>query len=133
MPASCRKWAKAPQLLRAGNKAHAIAFSRLTLTAQLEVLSQPAETSWKLCAPLNPFLQKWQKRAATQALQVSRWPGKAGHWLGADVYGRKFHNLLNGATSDNHSEASAVAAQEEFIRLKLSPEYLYPLLWRQET
>ena len=69
-------------------------FSRLTLTAQLEVLARPVEHSWAACVALNPFLEAWRRRAATGRLRVTAWPRAADRWLSARAYANRFLNLL---------------------------------------
>lgn len=128
----CRKWMELPVVLAAGDKPAPVPFSRLTLAAQLEILQHPATESWKLCAPLNPFLTRWRRRAQAGKLQVSPWPQRAEDWLGGRAYGKKFRQILETRAGKFHAEKSAVAAQEQFIRLKLAAEYLYPLLWRRK-
>src|SRR6185369_15625023 len=48
LPRALRKFAGVPALLAATKPPQAVSFSRLTLTAQLEVLAQPTDYSWKL-------------------------------------------------------------------------------------
>ena len=69
-------------------------FSRLSLTAQLELLSQPVEHSWTCCVPLNPFLETWRARAARSRLEVSPWPRSAARWFSGSAYARRFLDLV---------------------------------------
>src|SRR5262249_44717796 len=55
LPAGWRQWAGPADLLDRGGRSP-VPLSRLTLAGQLEVLAHPAPHSWRLCAPLNPFL-----------------------------------------------------------------------------
>jgi glycosyltransferase involved in cell wall biosynthesis len=48
LPPACRSLAVEPALLRRARTPGPVAFSRLTLTAQLEVLAQPARKSWSV-------------------------------------------------------------------------------------
>jgi glycosyltransferase involved in cell wall biosynthesis len=76
LPPGCRKFAAEPILLRLVRKPGPVPFSRLTLTAQLEILAQPARESWERCAPLNPFLGPWRERAAAYLADPKRV-----HWI----------------------------------------------------
>jgi glycosyltransferase involved in cell wall biosynthesis len=131
LPATIRVLAPRPQLLASSSPAP-VPFSRLTLTAQLEVLSRSTHESWTRCAPLNPFLIRWQKRAAAGRLQVTRWPRSARRWLGGAAYGKKFFAAL--AATQNHRPANFDPAQlqADFIRSKLEVRNLYPLLWNRQ-
>jgi hypothetical protein len=125
LPRTCRAWATRPPWWDAAGP---VALSRLTLTAQLEVLAHPAEESWARCAPLNPVLRRWRGRAETETLGVSRWPRGAARRLGAEAYGRGFARLLAtapGAVADGAPGRIA----EEFLRAKLAGENQYPMLW----
>jgi len=77
MPRAAAKLVGKPAVLAAGEEPCPVPFSRLTLTAQLEVLAQPVERSWERCAPLNPFLNTWRARAVAGRLLASPWPRSA--------------------------------------------------------
>jgi glycosyltransferase involved in cell wall biosynthesis len=116
-----------------------VPFSRLTLTAQLEVLACPARASWTACAPLNPFFETWRHQASANKLQVTSWPRTAKVWLGGEAYARRFFTALGPlslAPSDGEragvrgqSAHSSVEVQSDFIGSKLGARDLYPLLW----
>ncbi len=129
LPSSCRAWSEEPPWLARGTQPQPIPFSRLTLTAQLEVLSQPLERSWELCAPLNPFLEVWRRRAVKGRLQVTSWPRKAGRWLSGQAYAKRFADIISTQSPALLSANASVAAQKEFIRQKLDARHVYPLLW----
>lgn len=133
MPASARRLANPPPLTAARAVPPAVPFSRLTLTAQLEILVQPSAHTWEACAPLNPFLETWRRRAALGQLQISPWPRGAAGWLGGEAYGKKFHSAHTAALRSHPRLVDAAACQSDFIRQKLAPEFLYPLLWSRET
>ena len=78
----------------AAKKVRPVPFSRLTLTAQLEVLRCDTETSWNACRPLNPFLDVWRARAQTQTLRKTPWPASASRRLGGPAYAARFHRML---------------------------------------
>ncbi len=137
IPRACHNLVGKPWLLRGGSRPCAIPFNRLTLTAQLEVLSAPLETSWALCAPLNPFLTKWRNLAGHAALKITRWPRQADRWLGGPAYAQRFQRILSARPPNSDAKQpgpeAAVAAQEELMRQKLATDNLYPLLWSPAT
>jgi len=145
-------------LLASRNKPTAVPFSRLTLTAQLEVLAEPATHSWELCLPLNPFLIEWRRRAGKGRLRVTQWPRNADRWLSGEAYARRFREALgltthppsSGAARErftgagresaikvhpltNKQQARALATQTDFIHLKLAARQRYPLLWSSDA
>lgn len=129
MPKAAARLVGKPAVLAAGNQPCPVPFSRLTLTAQLEVLARPVGESWERCAPLNPFLKPWRERADTGRLQVSPWPRSASRWLGGAAYARRFIDLLPPLMVDAPRHDASKKAQAEFLRKKLRPENLYPILW----
>lgn len=133
LPRACRAWAGAPWLSSTGSQPRPAPFSRLTLTAQLEVLAQPAERSWTLCAPLNLQLPEWRRRAQAGKLQSSPWPKTAERWLGGEAYARRFQGLLQDIPAPAPDPNRGSKAQTEFIRRKLRSEHLFPLLWALQT
>lgn len=132
LPPALRRISGKPALLATKRAPSAVAFSRLTLTAQLEVLAQPVTRSWELCAPLNPFLQTWSRRASNQRLQITRWPRSAERWLSGDTYARRLVELANSPLPEAKN-FGATRIQEDFFGKKLCPANLYPLLWAAET
>lgn len=136
IPRACRRLADKPWLMTTA-KASPAPFNRLTLTAQMEVLGARLETSWNLCAPLNPFLAKWRCSARDAGLEVTAWPGKADRWLSGPAYARQFQTILEALPPRSGETPPApqasVGAQEELMRQKLAAENLYPLLWSPQT
>jgi glycosyltransferase involved in cell wall biosynthesis len=133
MPRAAAKLVGKPALLAAGATPCPVPFSRLTLSAQLEVLAQPVAASWKRCAPLNPFLKTWRERAVAGQLRTSPWPPSAGRWLGGRAYARRFLRLVPPSLSERPQAGASQAAQTDFLRRKLRAENLYPLLWNSRT
>jgi hypothetical protein len=131
LPASCRRLAGTPLML-AAPAPQPVPFSRLTLTAQIEVLAHPTRESWTLCAALNPFLARWRERAATGRLQISAWPKTADPWLSGPAYARRFFQFTRRPAGAAPAGA-AQAAQQEFIRAKLDATQLFPLLWSTQS
>jgi hypothetical protein len=132
LPPALRRIVGTPVILATKNPPAAVPFSRLTLTAQLEVLAQPARHSWELCAPVNPFLQIWQRRARTGRLQITRWPRPAEQWLSGETYAERFVALAH-APAAAKKNLNAPRVQTDFFGKKLCPANLYPLLWATET
>jgi glycosyltransferase involved in cell wall biosynthesis len=132
LPRAFRSLTGKPVLLEASRATPGVPFSRLSLTAQLEVLAVPTAESWALCAPLNPFLALWQRRAQHQQLQVSRWPRTAARWLSGAAYARRFATLAQSPPSPGKFP-DAAAVQTAFVEKKLCSRNLYPLLWATET
>ena len=127
LPGACRKLAGQPSWI-ATSLAQPVSFSRLTLTAQLEVLAHPAPESWNACAPLNPWLEEWRGRAAAGRLRVTPWPASANCWLGGDAYGRRFFEALR-APKPPARAFNPTQIQTKFIESKLAATNLFPLLW----
>jgi len=133
LPGVCRRWAGRPVLLAAGQKPRAVPFSRLTLSAQLEVLAQPRDRSWAVCALLNPFLKAWRQKAAAGGLQTTPWPRAAITRLSGRSYARSFRQIADAMPTTAPRSGAGTAAQAEFIRERLGNEHLFPLLWPRET
>jgi hypothetical protein len=89
LPSVCRGLAERPPLFDLSN-GDAVPFSRLTLSAQLEVLAIPAEESWASCAASNPFLQKWRTLSRAGNLKATPWPPRAAAVIGGDAYAARF-------------------------------------------
>lgn len=126
LPRSCRALASRPPWWE--TKTGPVAFSRLTLTAQLEVLGHPPEESWARCAPFNSEVRKWRRSAAAETLKVSRWPRGAARWLGPEAYAEGFARLATAPSRPVVADAPKRIAQA-FFRAKLAGENQYPLLW----
>jgi hypothetical protein len=133
MPTAAARLVGQPALLAAGAKPCPVPFSRLTLTAQLEVLAQPTEQSWARCSALNPFLKRWQKRAVSAQMETSAWPRTAEQWLGGKAYAQRFLALVPPLLSKPPHPDASKKAQAEFLRKKLRAENLYPILWSTKT
>lgn len=126
LPAEARRWAGTPPLLRLGSGP--VPFSRLTLTAQLELLSVPPEVSWAACAELNLLLKKWRYLAQAGTLREARWPTKATRRLEPGAYAECWRELL-ARRVPRPAKSAGRQAQAEFIRARVAADNLYPLLW----
>lgn len=133
LPATCRSWVGKPAVLSAGSEGKPVPFSRLTLTAQIEILSKPRERSWELCKQLNPFLGQWREKAADGKLEKTPWPETAGQWLSGESYAERFINVLESTCTDTPPESGAMDLLEDFIRRQLQPGNLFPLLWSKHS
>ncbi len=133
LPRSCRRYVSRYTLPVAAAVPRPVAFSRLTLSAQLEVLAWPATESFALCSPLNPMLATWRERAAVGKLLVTTWPTSASKWLCGLAYARRFSNLLKSMPAQSQTTAAPLRAQEDFLRARLDPRNLYPILWSTHT
>ncbi|MGC3989554.1 MAG: hypothetical protein QM796_07735 [Chthoniobacteraceae bacterium] len=127
MPEAVQSMAIEPAWLR---QPGGVPFSRLTLTAQLEVLMKPVEESWKSSLAANPWLKDWRERAAKGALQLSPGLERARPELSGAAYARRFGAMLS--VRDSRAVNRALL-QNEFIRARLAPENLYPLLWSLDS
>jgi glycosyltransferase involved in cell wall biosynthesis len=132
MPALARARAPQPPWL-ATRRPGPVPFSRLTLTAQLEILARPLRETWAACAPLNPFLEKWRHRAAARQLRVTPWPRTAKRWLGGEAYAQRFFAALERCHRAAPAPFSPGTIQSDFIAAKLDAPNLYPLLWSQHA
>lgn len=133
IPRSCRSWLQPPFLLLGSKSFGPVPFNRLTLTAQLEILSKPIDESWEKCLRLNPYLQEWRNRARQGRLRVTAWPEKANRNLSPTAYAKTFCGILSRATRSQYSSRTASQIQEDFIRERLKTENLYPLLFAEST
>lgn len=129
LPRAVSRRAGRPMLLARNQERVPVAFSRLTLTAQLEVLAQPVARSWERCAALNPCLREWRERAARGRLKTTEWPASAERWLGGRVYARRFFDVVPSQSTPVPPAGAGRAAQDELLKRRLRPECLYPLWW----
>jgi len=128
MPEAVRAFAVEPSWLKRGE---VVPFSRLTLSAQLEVLAKPARDSWKIGARLNPFLERWRTAVAMGTLKPSEGLESAQIALSGEVYAQRLAEIVARPVEQTPKKIGAL--QNEFIRTRLAPENLYPLLWAAES
>lgn len=128
-----RRFVEPPALLQAG-RPEPVPFSRLTLTAQLEVLAHPAELTWETACALNPWLRDWRGRAGGQNLAVTAWPSGAARWLGGAACARRFLQALRAARRHRAvTPAAARRCQETCVQTRLRAARQYPLLWSPDA
>lgn len=131
LPKSAQQQVRFPSVLTTSCGFPAVAFSRLTLLAQLEILRQPVELSWERSVHLNPSLARWRSQASEGHLQPTRWPKQANRWLSVDAYARRLAELISRPKS-NVQQSHGEHCHRDLVASKLRPEYLYPLLWTVE-
>lgn len=129
MPPGIQRFLGTPAVLAAQSRPLSIPFSRLTLSAQLEVLAQPPLRSWDRCQALNPFLSAWRRLAAARQLRTSPWPATASRWLSGPAYARRFFRYIPDANTPRDLSRHRRSSQSELLKLKLRSDYLYPILW----
>jgi glycosyltransferase involved in cell wall biosynthesis len=132
LPRACRAWAGVPTLLAVEAPAP-VPFSRLTLTAQLEVMAKPIEESWTASLRLNPFLLNWRKRAAAGKLRVTPWPRAAKKWLGGPAYAAKFWKIVQSVRAQTQLPDAPPQAQKKFVEARLDSLHQFPLLWSDKA
>ena len=129
MPDAAARLVGKPALLAAGNEPCPVPFSRLTLAAQLEILTCPIELSWDRCSALNRSLNTWRKRASAGRLETSPWPRSATRSLGGRRFAERLLEMMPTWRTEDPARDAGQAAQREFLRRKLRSDCLYPLLW----
>jgi glycosyltransferase involved in cell wall biosynthesis len=129
LPKAFHSLLKAPHWLENEN----VPFSRLTLTAQIEVLTQPVERSWKICQTLNPFLHKWTQEISKDCLQTSAWPSSANDFLSGPSYAKRLAAIFSSNNVVRKPAGNAKIVQDRFIRQRLQMSNLFPLLWAEAT
>jgi glycosyltransferase involved in cell wall biosynthesis len=133
LPETVLRFVKTPPFLKPRAPEKPVPFSRLTLSAQIEVLARPLEESWERGVALNPWLADWRSLAAKGGLRLGSGFSRVRRSLSTRAYGRHFKEILKGADGPPSEAAASVAAQREFIRERLGAHNLYPLLWACES
>ncbi len=129
LPRPLRPLTGTPALLTGDRQPRPVPFSRLTLTAQLEVLRHSAAQSWSCCAPLNPFLAPWRELAARGGLATTKWPRETAAQLSPRTCASRLAEIAGAAIASRPVPSRGVAAQHAFIRARLRAEEMFPLLW----
>ncbi|MFA7342688.1 MAG: hypothetical protein WC003_00155 [Terrimicrobiaceae bacterium] len=123
LPQACRHFAGIPPLMNSKANAPA-AFSRLTLEAQLEILSIPPAESWSAAAPCNPGLLA----LAGPLMQEVEWPAEAESRISPAACTERLLEAVRNMPESRIKDSQAIGAQGAFIAEHLKPEFLYPLL-----
>jgi glycosyltransferase involved in cell wall biosynthesis len=128
LPSACRGLIESPPFASADVQERPLAFSRLTLDAQIEILSRPAEETWKLCRRWNPMLCRWKPLAAAGRLESAAWPATADRELGAEAWAARFLHAIDGVGQNPLSANASTSTQRAFIEQRLGADFLFPLL-----
>jgi glycosyltransferase involved in cell wall biosynthesis len=128
LPSSCRGLVELPPLVAQHAETGPVAFSHLTLAAQIEVLSRPAEETWNLCRRWNPLLRKWKPQAGSASLDVAAWPAAADTDLGVEAAAERFLHALGHTSGRTPPLTASGLTQRAFIEQRLGREFLFPLL-----
>lgn len=104
-----------------------VAFGRLTLDAQLELLSVPSDIAWKSCASLNPALCQISGRMQSNAMAPDEIPSALIARLSVEKYAESFWSLAQSA--EVHCDLTPGAMQRSMLAGRLRSECLFPLLW----
>jgi hypothetical protein len=123
LPASCRALAEAPQFL--AKPGCPVAFSRLTLAAQLEVLAVPPGESLAACSSWNPML------GALACGAPAKWEGSAA--LSPSACAGRFLDCAANFPSERPSALQTRKTQQAIIRERLGKNFLFPLQIEQLT
>jgi glycosyltransferase involved in cell wall biosynthesis len=116
-----------PTIIDESRVQRAIAFSRLSLSAQIEVLQVPPEQSWRSCRALNPGLVSLASRAASGRLEPAELGRGAEVGLSVATFGRRLLRLIDREVPRRDSGAGR-RTQADLIMGKLKSTNLYPLL-----
>src|SRR5262249_49571897 len=114
LPPGLHRFLAEPLLLASESPLKAVPLSRLTLTAQLEVLAHHPEESWAECVGLNPWLNAWRDAAAKNRLGLTVWSRNAQRCLSGVVFARGFAQLIKAKSAPACSRSASVAAQDAF-------------------
>lgn len=106
----------------------AVAFSRLTLTAQLEVLALPPAASWAACRAHNPDLARLVER---RDLRPMRRCLRAEHAWSPDALAARWWRAVAQARTPVDADAGE-RLQAGLIERFLAPQHQHPLLWSEQ-
>jgi glycosyltransferase involved in cell wall biosynthesis len=101
-----------------------VGFSRLTLCAQLEVLSVDPAESLRRCRAHNPRILRWNGRRPPLT-----WPKSATPSLAGQTYARNLLQLARSKPGRSPHPRASEQAQADLLRGRLRAANLYPLLW----
>jgi glycosyltransferase involved in cell wall biosynthesis len=104
-----------------------VAFSRLTLEGQMDVLSKAPADSWQMCRRWNRPLQKIQDRIQTGTLQPDEIAPTMIERLSTQFYAESFRDLAGRAAVLSPTDPAAI--QRGMLVRRLNDEFVYPLLW----
>jgi hypothetical protein len=120
LPAEAQPFAVRPDCLDKGSGC--AVFSRLTLSAQTEVLAHPAADLRAALDSLNPQLASWCDRRLPDA-------GFADEEFAPEVFAERFCAAIDRARQEDQSDGDAAKqVLEGFLAERLAGENFYPLL-----
>lgn len=125
IPPAARRWAEPPEIRADG----VATFSRLTLRAQIEVLSAPPECSWAACAPLNAFLAPWREAFRCRTVPPAALEPRKRAPLSAETFGTTVADLFRRARNLPELATPEPEALDAFVRTRLGRDEAFPLLW----
>jgi hypothetical protein len=131
LPLRFREWVKLPEIITNSNSRSPIPFSKLTLQGQLEVLSHKPSFSLEKCAELNPFIIKLKNKAQSGNLKPIELSQSTLEVLSLENYAENFVRVLINGSNLLLDKSISIRIQNEFIRKKLAPEFIYPQLIEQ--
>lgn len=126
MPAAARNLAGTPWI-NGWTAGKPLAFSRLTLAGQLEVLSGDPADSWRLSRRWNPSLRKIHSQMESHQLAPDPVSPTLAHRLSPQKYADAFWRLTQSCAPV--SSCDARCTQRAMLSDRLADEYLYPVLW----
>jgi glycosyltransferase involved in cell wall biosynthesis len=126
MPAAARNLAGTPWI-HGWVDGKPLAFSRLTLAGQLEVLSNDPRESWKVSRRWNPSLGKIKLRMELHQLAPDPVSPTLAHRLSPQIYADAFWHLVKSCAPVSSRDARST--QRAMLADRLADEYLYPVLW----
>jgi len=126
IPHDARKLAGAPWIRcwRAGTP---LAFSRLTLAGQLEILSVDPQVSWRLSRRWNPSLCRIANRADSASMLPDVISPYLSARLSAETYAQSFWHLAACCSTQGTREARAI--HQAMLTMRLAESHLFPVLW----
>jgi glycosyltransferase involved in cell wall biosynthesis len=130
LPSACRAEAEPPVFLTT-RPGEPVAFSRLSLSGQLEVLAVDSAMTWRRCREWNPALAVWKDEARAGQLRAAEWPEQVEREIGGESYARRFWEVARVPSDKPPSRDAVVNLQRRFIEERLSARFIYPILLQE--
>lgn len=124
LPREVLPWVNPPPLLGLPSR-NPVAFSRLTFTAQAQVLANSPDHTLRESLPANAWLARWLGKPRPSV----SWPDGAGRRLTGRNYARHLLRLAATNLAPPPRPGSSHHAQTELLRDRLGAAHIYPLLW----
>lgn len=123
LPRSCQPLAGIPPFLELPSQSP-VPFSRLTPTAQEEVLLHPPAQGWKTARAVNPTLAAMTEKAS----QSVAWPPGVEQFVSPEACASRLLEAIGTIPETPLDANEAIRTQNAFIAERLSSKFLYPLL-----